>query len=381
MSTEPRLDHSQDGRGVRLRPAGAWTIDRAARLDRLAAAVPAAPGPVTIDLSAVTALDTAGVLALEGIARQVGSTGGDPAAGHHAAVVGASAPHAALVEAVTAAMRCERVPRLRRRPMLQLVERTGRGAVGAGRAALALLSFYGEVCFVALRTLRHPSRIRLTAFASHLEQTGIDALPILGLLSFLIGVVVTFQGAEQLRTFGAQILVVDLLGISVVRELGILLTAILVAGRSGSAFTAQIGAMAVNQEIDAMRTMGLNPVEMLVLPRMGALMLALPLLSFFACVMALLGGAVVCWLTLDISPGTFLRQLQASMDTRHLFAGLVKAPVFAFAIALVGCFQGLKVGGSAESVGRQTTRSVVQAIFLVIVIDAIFAIVFQMMGI
>lgn len=375
MPPDPRLDHAPDGPGLRLRPAGAWTIDRAARLDRLAETVPAGTGPVTVDLSAVTALDTAGVLVLEAAARRAGAGEGHPA------IVGADPAQAAMVAAVTTAMRCERVPRLRRRPLRDLVERTGRGTVEAARAALALLSFYGEVCVVALRTLRHPSRVRVTSFAAHVEQTGVDALPILGLLSFLIGVVVTFQGADQLRTFGAQILVVDLLGISVVRELGPLLTAILVAGRSGSAFTAQIGAMGVNQELDAMRTIGMDPVELLVLPRMGALMLALPLLTFFACAMAVFGGAVVCWLMLDIGPGTFLRQLQASLAPQHLFAGLVKTPVFAFAVALVGCFQGLQVRGSAESVGRLTTRAVVQSIFLVIVLDAAFAVTFQMMGI
>jgi len=202
-----------------------------------------------------------------------------------------------------------------------------------------------------------------------------------GLLSFLIGVVVAFQGADQLRQFGAEIFTVNLLGVSILRELGVLLTAILIAGRSGSAFTAQIGTMKVNQEIDALQTIGLDPVEVLVVPRILALMIMLPILVFYADLMGLLGGMVMAITVLDISLTTFLKQLQSGVNLTTFIIGMVKAPVFAFLIALVGCFEGFNVSGSAESVGQKTTASVVEGIFLVIVFDAAFSILFSVLGI
>jgi phospholipid/cholesterol/gamma-HCH transport system permease protein len=210
---------------------------------------------------------------------------------------------------------------------------------------------------------------------------GINALPIVGLLSFLIGVVVAFQGADQLRQFGAEIFTVNLLGVSILRELGVLLTAILIAGRSGSAFTAQIGTMKVNQEVDALQTIGLDPVEVLVVPRVLALMIMLPILVFYANLMGLLGGMVMATTVLDISLTTFLKQLQSAVNLTTFAIGMVKAPVFAFLIALVGCFEGFNVSGSAESVGQKTTASVVEGIFLVIVFDAAFSILFSILGI
>jgi phospholipid/cholesterol/gamma-HCH transport system permease protein len=214
-----------------------------------------------------------------------------------------------------------------------------------------------------------------------MEQTGVDALPIVGLLTFLIGVVFAYQGADQLRRFGAEIYTVNLLGISILRELGVLITAILVAGRSGSAFTAQIGTMKVNEEIDAMRTLGLDPVEVLVLPRLFAVAVTLPLLTFYANVMGLLGGAIMSYFALDIGFTTFLRQLKWFMPGWSFWVGMVKAPFFAGIIAVCGCYEGLRAARSAESVGRLTTTSVVEAIFLVIVVDAAFSIVFSVLGI
>jgi phospholipid/cholesterol/gamma-HCH transport system permease protein len=226
-----------------------------------------------------------------------------------------------------------------------------------------------------------PSRLRLTSLTHHLEQTCVNALPIVGLISFLIGIVMAYQGADQLRRFGAEIFTIDLLAISALREIGILLTAVVVAGRSGSAFTAEIGMMKVNQEIDALRTLGLDPLEVLVLPRLLALMIALPLLAFFADIMALFGGGLVCVFVLDIAPDQYLDRLSAAIWPRTFWVGIVKAPVFAFLIAMVACYEGLTVAGSAESVGRKTTLSVVVAIFLVIVFDAIFSVVFSALGI
>jgi phospholipid/cholesterol/gamma-HCH transport system permease protein len=214
-----------------------------------------------------------------------------------------------------------------------------------------------------------------------MEATGVDAMPIVGLLSFLIGIVFAYQGADQLRRFGAEIYTVNLLGIAVLRELGVLMTAIILAGRSGSAFTAQIGTMKVNEEVDAMQVLGLDPIEVLVLPRLFALLVTLPLLAFFANVMGLFGGALMTYFSLDMTFPSFLRQLHFFMPGWSFWIGVLKAPVFAAIIALTGCYEGLRTERSAESVGRLTTLSVVESIFLVIVLDAAFSIVFSKLGI
>jgi phospholipid/cholesterol/gamma-HCH transport system permease protein len=206
-------------------------------------------------------------------------------------------------------------------------------------------------------------------------------MPIIGILLFLVGIVVAYQGVGQLSRFGAQIYTVDLVGISVLREMGVLISSIVIAGRSGSAFTAQLGTMQVNEEIDAIRTMGLDPLEVLVLPRILALMIALPLLTFFADIMAILGGAFMSTLTIDITFAQFLSLLNQAITLTHFWVGMVKAPIFALLIAMVGCFEGMRVRGSAESVGRLTTQAVVEALFLVIVVDAFFSILFSFLGI
>ena len=227
----------------------------------------------------------------------------------------------------------------------------------------------------------HPRRLRLTALVAQMEQTGVNAVPIVGLLSFLIGVVLAYQGADQLRRFGAEIYTVNLLGVGILRELGVLMAAIIIAGRSGSAFTAQIGTMRVNEEIDAMRTIGLDPVEVLVIPRLFGLMLTLPMLTLCANLLGIFGGALMSWVALGITPPQFTRQLQSALYAWTFWIGLVKAPFFAFIIALIGCYEGFQVARSAESVGRMTTLSVVEAIFFVIVADAAFSIVFSILKI
>ena len=214
-----------------------------------------------------------------------------------------------------------------------------------------------------------------------MQEAGLNAIPIVGLMSFLIGIVLAFQGASQLQRFGAEVFVVNLVAISVLREIGVLMTAIIVAGRSGSAFTAQIGSMKVNEEVDAMRALGLDPIEVLILPRLLALMITLPLLTFIADLLGLLGGGLMAWIVLGISPGTFIERLNDAIGMWTFWVGMIKAPVFAATIALIGCYEGLQVGGSAESVGQRTTRAVVEAIFLVIVIDAVFSIFYQIVGI
>ena len=225
------------------------------------------------------------------------------------------------------------------------------------------------------------SNLRIAAIVHQVEETGLNALPIVGLLSFLIGVVIAYQSIDQLRKFSAEMLTIDGLGIIMLREMGVLMTSIIVAGRSGSAFTAQIGTMRVNEEIDAMRTMGINTIDTLVLPRMIGLVIALPLLTLYADLMGIIGGAVMCAFNLGINIPTFLRQLQQAVGVNTLMVGLVKAPVFAFVIALVGCYEGFQVARNAASVGLHTTRAVVESVFLVIVLDAAFSIMFSVLDI
>lgn len=264
--------------------------------------------------------------------------------------------------------------------LTQILEHLGRETYAFCKAGRDLLNFLGYTVIVLVRSIFQPRRIRFVALVSQMEQTGLNALPIVGLISFLIGVVLAYQGADQLARFGAQIYTVNLVSVGVLREMGILLTAIIVAGRSGSAFTAQIGMMKVNEEIDAMETIGLDPMDVLVMPRVIGLTLVLPLLTFYADVMGLLGGAVMATLALDISLAQFTSQLLSVDRVGDFSVGLIKAPFFAIIISIVGCYEGLRVSRSAESVGKQTTRSVVEAIFLVIVLDAFFSVLFSVIG-
>jgi phospholipid/cholesterol/gamma-HCH transport system permease protein len=361
-----------------LTAAGRWDIASAQTLetqiqrrwpDRAAVSI-------CLDLSGLTALDTAGALLIDRLLRRLREQG------HQVALVGARNDLCELLRDVQRATQgLGRTAPPDRGARFPFLDHIGRVTVGLGRDVLSMLNFLGLVTVTFLRLLGAPRRFRWKPFAFHLEQVGLNALPIVGLLSFLIGIVLAYQGADQLRRFGAEIYVVNLLGIGVLREIGILMTSIIVAGRSGSAFTAQIGTMTVNQEVDAMRTLGLDPMELLVLPRMLALLVALPLVAFFANIVALMGGAVMAYAYLDINFIQFTRQLQIAVSATTLFVGLIKAPVFAVVIALVGCYEGLRVTGSAESVGLLTTRSVVVSIFLVIVLDAIFSILFSYLGI
>lgn len=360
-----------------LHLAGDWTIDHVGALDgRLRGLpVPSAVRRAALDLGEVEALDTAGAWLVHRTRREL------EARGIEVELHGAAGAQRTLIEAV-ASLPSEGEPEPKRAsPLIDLVARTGEATIELARESVRLVGFFGMLAMKTARVLVQPRRLRLISLAYHIEATGVSAVPIVGLLSFLIGVVLAYQGADQLRQFGAEIFVVDLLGISVLRELGVLMTAIIVAGRSGSAFTAQIGTMKVNQEVDAMQTLGLDPVDVLVLPRAFALMITLPLLVFFADLVALFGGATMSNFVLDISYGQFMRQFQSAVDVGHFWVGMVKAPVFAFTIAMVGCYEGLKVSGSAESVGRLTTASVVRSIFLVIVLDAVFSVLFAVLGI
>jgi phospholipid/cholesterol/gamma-HCH transport system permease protein len=367
----------EGGGQMLLNARGRWVIGVADQLRAELAAL--APGPaattVHIDLGGIEAVDTVGAVLLLHLHDRL------TAEGHRVELSGARPEHRPLMKAVWRADRSEPLNLPKPHPITAMIERTGHTTVKVLGEARNLLNFFGMMVVTLGRALIRPRHLRLTSIVHHMEETGFNALPIVGLLSFLIGVVLAFQGAEQLARFGAQLFVVNLLGVSILREIGILMTAIIIAGRSGSAFTAQIGTMKVNQEVDALNTLGLDPVELLVLPRALALMITLPLLAFYADLMGLLGGAVMCYFTLDISFGQFIRQLHSAVQLGTFVVGLSKAPVFAFVIALVGCYEGLKVTGSAESVGRLTNQSVVVGIFLVIVLDAVFSILFSYLGV
>lgn len=263
----------------------------------------------------------------------------------------------------------------------RLLFEIGRKSLKSYEKGLALLSFLGETCATLFHVILRPWRLRFISLCHFLQTVGVNALPIIGLISFLIGIVLVYQGADQLKRFGAEIFTVDLLAISVLREIGILLTAIVVAGRSGSSYTAQLGFMKLNQEVDAMLVMGLNPFEFLVVPRVLALLIALPLLTFFSDMMGLLGGYVMSIFMLDLTFHDFFHHLRLSIKPWTFWTGMVKAPFFAFVIAYISCFEGFRVSGGAESVGRQTTIAVVESIFLIIVLDAAFSILFSILRI
>lgn len=368
------LSAVREGDVLALRLTGAWTLPSARSLARAVTTVGLEGArQVLIDAAGLERLDTAGAVILNRLLRRCGD--------RPIAWLGERPEHRTLIDYVGRADVKMLKPGREGTGFLRFIAYIGWLGYFVAREARRFVAFIGLVSETAFRLVRQPRRIRFTSMVFHMEQTGLNALPIVGLISFLIGVVMAYQGASQLQRFGAEVFVVDLVGISVLRELGILLTSIVVAGRSGSAFTAQIGTMKVNEEVAAIRTLGLDPIEVLVIPRVAALILTLPLLAFFADIMGLLGGALMAWVSLDISPFLFFQRLHESIKVSAFFVGLVKAPVFAALIGMVGCYEGLRVKQDAESVGRMTTRSVVQSIFLVIVADALFSIFFNAIGI
>jgi phospholipid/cholesterol/gamma-HCH transport system permease protein len=268
-----------------------------------------------------------------------------------------------------------------RGPLLQSVAAdVGKMTVDFGHGVVRMVGFLGEIITALGTVLRHPKRFRMKSLVRQMELVGVTALPIVGLMSFLIGIVIAQQGAAQLRQFGAEIYTINLTGRLSLRELGVLMTAIMVAGRSGSAFAAQLGTMKLTEEIDAMRTIGVSPMEALVIPRIMAAVLMMPLLGFFSAVLAVIGGAVIADLTLGIPFLTFLTRIREVVPLYDLWVGLIKAPVFGLIVALAGCYQGMQVRGNSEEVGLRTTKAVVQAIFMVIVLDAFFAVFFDQIG-
>ena len=370
--TEPRPATLQWEGGV-ARCGGDWTARGLGRLARLSEHAPWPEGDVELDMRDVRRMDTSGAWLLQRLAERFERES------RALRVTGLPAQAEDLWQLVRGAgVRPGDLPRAERPAAL---ERLGRAsAAGSGRL-IDLLAFVGELSRVWWSQLLRPWRVRWRAVIQALGEAGHKALAIVGLLSFLLGVVIAYQGGVQLRLYGASVFVADLVGLSMVRELAPMITAIIVAGRTGSAYTAQIGTMRVTEEIDALRSLGIPPMELLVLPKLLALIIALPLLTVYADIMGMLGGMVMAKAQLGIAFATFVDRLGAALTVDSLLVGVGKAPVFAAIIAVLGCYQGFQVSGSAESVGRRTTRSVVQSILAVIVVDAAFSVAFSYLGI
>lgn len=331
-------------------------------------------GEVTLDLSDVRRLDTAGAWSLLRYADTVKAAGGK------VRIAGASDAHTALIDTVREDRVQERPePEVRR--LSDRLEALGRQVVSALWLALDVAGYLGLFLSRLGRAALNPREFRLTALVRHCEEVGLRALPIVALMAFLIGVILAYQGAAQLRQFGAEVFVVDLIAVSLLRELGILLTAIIVAGRTASAFTASIGSMKMREEVDAMRTLGIDPVQALIVPRVLALVIVLPILGLVANLSGLVGGAIMAWIELGISPETFRIRLANYDNFLNAMAGFIKAPVFAMLIGIVGCYAGMQVQGNAESLGMMTSKAVVASIMLVIVADGLFSIFFLRVGI
>lgn len=359
---------AESGDGGPLRLRGHWTLAHAGEIEKALRAQDGHAGE--IDATGVDRLDSVGVLQLLRFAQKRGLD---------FSTFRFRDDHHALVEAIED-VADDRPKKKRDYGFQAALARLGETMHDNWREIVALVSFLGETLVKLGRLLVAPRRFRLTSTVHHMEQVGLDAVPLVALLSFLVGAVIAFLGSTVLADFGAVIFVVELVSIAFLREFGVLLTAILLAGRTASAFTAQIGAMVSREEVDAIRTLGLDPVDLLVIPRVVALMVMLPLLTFIAMIAGLIGGLCVGAFSLDIPPQAYLARMYETMELRHFLVGMAKAPIFALVIGLIGCLEGLQVEGTAQSVGERTTSSVVQTISLVIVFDAFAAIWFMHVG-
>jgi phospholipid/cholesterol/gamma-HCH transport system permease protein len=356
----------EDGRRV-LRLSGNLTLLRVRKLSEQLKDVQGEG--LVVDLSEVDRMDTVGAWLVHKLQRD-----------HKAVLVGATEDQQTLIDHVAAADQPVKVRRDTEPAFQQVLFELGTATHTAMRTMVGLLGFFGALVISLGNVIRHPRRFRYNAVVTRFDMVGVRALGIIGLMSFLVGIVIAQQGAVQLRQFGAEIYTINLIGRSAVKELGVLMTAIMVAGRSGSAFAAQIGSMKLNEEVDAMRTIGVSPMEALVLPRVLATVLLMPLLGFYAAILAIIGGGIFTWMALDIPPITFVQRIREVVPMTDLYQTLIKAPVFGLIISMAGCYQGLQVEGNAEEVGLRTTTAVVQGIFLVIVLDAFFAVFFTEVG-
>ena len=356
----------RDG-GQTLSFTGALTLARVGGLSRRLEAVDS--DGVVLDLSGVERMDTVGAWLIHRLVRD-----------RAAVVKGADPEMTRLLDQVADADQPVQIYPDRRSPVTRVLGEIGAAVALAGHNFLGLIGFFGATMVAVWSVITHPRRFRMNAVVQQFENVGLKALGIVGLMSFLIGLVIAQQGAVQLAQFGAEVFTVNLIGRSAFRELGVLMTAIMVAGRSGSAFAAQIGTMKLTEEVDAMRTIGVSPQEALVLPRVIATVLMMPLLGFYSAVIATAGGGVFCYIALDIPPATYVQRIREVVPMTDLYVGLLKAPIFGAMVAIAGCYQGMQVESDAEQVGLRTTAAVVQAIFLVFVLDAVFAVFFSSIG-
>jgi phospholipid/cholesterol/gamma-HCH transport system permease protein len=371
------LESSTEGDRLRLAGLGAWTATRARSLEPLIDAQIKRGGNirrVDIDMSKVERFDTYGALLLERLERDFASRG---AATN---VLGLKDDHRTLLDKLHALPPEEVPPHLGGGGPLYAIASIGESVTFVWQGFADIVNMFGAVVVAFLRVLPRPARFRFTAMVHHVDNVGWRAVPIILLITFLIGCIIAQQGIFHFRKFGADIYVVDMLGILVLRELGVLIVCIMVAGRSGSAYTAELGSMKMREEIDALRIMGFDPVEVLILPRILALVIAVPLLTFLGSMAALYGGGLVCWFYGGIDPEIYLQRLKEAISMDTFKVGMIKAPFMALVIGAVACVEGMAVKGSAESLGMQTTVSVVESIFLVIVLDGLFAIFFASIG-
>lgn len=369
----PIVDISSTDAQVNVTIRGAMTLAHATGIQSDFAAIPA-DRDVRIDLSEVRRLDTSAAWIIATLEARFND------AGYSMDIAGKSREAESLLRTVADAMPEVTEPRVASNFVIGWVENVGERGVGAVTYILELISFFGLFLARLLKSAARPKDFKVTALFHHCEEVGIKAVPIVALMSFLIGVVLAFQGSTQLKQFGAEVFVVDLIAVSILRELGILLTSIIVAGRTASAFTAAIGSMKMREEIDAMNSLGIDPAMTLFVPRILALVIMLPILGLVANVMGLLGGGIMAWVDLGISPSMFMTRLVDGTDISHVTVGMVKAPVFALIIGVIGCHAGMQVKSNAESLGQMTSASVVAAIFAVIVADAAFSVFFAQIG-
>ena len=365
----------QEGDRLVIAPRGDWTVHTVGTVDAQLRAVPEQFDRPVIDLSGLKSIDTAGAFVLDRTARQGCADHEEPEIrGDH------DTARQLLGQVRDARDECP-VELPNSFGLRGWLARVGEGTVHGLAEGVRTLSFVGETLLVCARLMLQPHKLRGTATVSVMESAGLDAIPIIMFLSFFVGTVIAFIGATTLEAFNSTIFTVELVGFAVLREFGVVITAVILAGRTNSAFTAQIGAMRMRQEVDAMKVLGLDPMEVLVAPRVIAMLLMTPILTFLATLAGLFGGLVVSWLALDIGPTLFLNRLIASVPIENFWVGMSKAPFFAMVVALIGCRQGLEVGGSVQSLGHSTTVSVVQALFSIIVIDAAFAMFYMQLGI
>jgi phospholipid/cholesterol/gamma-HCH transport system permease protein len=377
LSGEPILVRNAGAERLELAAAGAWTAANADRLVRIAddfSAESARIGRAEVDLSGVDRLDTFGAWSIERLIRACRDRGGE------ASLVRVPERYRGLLDEVSQVNRKPAPAAVRRSGILGRLDSIGRGTVGVVTGLAEILDMLGAVASSLARAVIRPSDFRFTSMVHHLDRVGWQAIGIIVLITFLIGAIIAQQGIFHFRRFGAEDYVVDLVGVLVLREIGVLIVAIMVAGRSGSSYTAELGSMKMREEIDALRTMGRDPVDVLILPRILALVIALPVLTFIGSMAALVGGGVVAWLYGGMSPEIYMDRLREAVSVTSFKVGIIKAPVMALLIGIVACTEGLKVKGSAESLGLHTTSSVVKAIFLVIVLDGLFAIFFASIG-